>query len=140
MLASLLLLFTMTAHAEEPGKFVILRQNECAPFEGVLFDPVATAEVLNVKVYAKRECEMTLAHELEKKEIEFQLERDKYKIRYDALVEEHKLLVEQKDIEITKLRESLLKQSPRNNWLWAAGGVVVGMAATYGAYKVFNDN
>ena len=140
MLASLLLLFTMTAHAEDPGKFVILRQNECAPFEGVLFDPVATAEVLNVKVYAKRECEMTLAHELEKKEIEFQLERDKYNIRYDALVEEHKLLVEQKDIEITKLRESLLKQSPRNNWLWAAGGVVVGMAATYGAYKVFNDN
>lgn len=140
MFASLLILLTMTAQAEEPGKFIMLRENECAPFEGVLFDPVATAELLDVKVYAKKECDLRLSHEMEKQEIEFQLERDKYNIRYDAIVEEHRLLIEQKDIEITQLRESLLKQSPRNNWLWAAGGVAVGMVATYGAYKVFNDN
>ena len=140
MLASLLLLFTMTARAEDPGKFIMLRQNECAPFEGVLFDPVATAEVLNIKIYAKRQCELTLSNEIEKKEIEFQLERDKYNIRYDALVGEHRLLVEQKDIEIKQLRESLLKQSPRKNWLWAAGGIVIGAATTYGAYRAFNDS
>ena len=68
------------------------------------------------------------------------LERDKLNIRYDALKEEHKLLIEKKDYEITQLRESLIKQSPRNNWLWAAGGVVVGMATTYGAYRMFNDD
>lgn len=134
------MLLTMTAHAEEPGKFIMLRQNECAPFEGVLFDPVATAEVLNIKIYAKRECEITLSYELEKKDIEFQLERDKFNIRYDALVEEHRLLVDQKDLEITQLRESLLKQSPRNNWLWATAGAIVGATATYGAYRAFNDN
>jgi hypothetical protein len=130
----------MAAHAEDPGKFIILRQNECAPFEGVLFDPVATAEILDIKVYAKRECELKLEHELKKKDAGFQLERDKLNIRYDALKEEHKLLIEKKDYEITQLRESLIKQSPRNNWLWAAGGVVVGMATTYGAYRMFNDD
>jgi len=140
MFVSLLMLFTMTAHAEEPGKFIMLRQNECAPFEGVLFNPVATAEILKIKVYAKRECEVKLSYELEKKDIEFQLEKDKYNIRYDALAEEHKLLIVQKDIEITQLRESLLKQSPRNNWLWATAGAIVGAAATYGAYRTFNDN
>ena len=73
------------------------------------------------------------------KEAEFQLERENFNIRYDALREEYELIIQQKDLEITQLRESLLKQSPRNNWWWAAGGAVVGAAATYGAYRAFND-
>ena len=105
------MLVTMAAHADDPGKFIILRQNERTPYEGVLFDPTATAEILNIKVYAKRECDLKLDHAITKKDIEFQ-----------------------------QLRESLLKHSPRNNWLWATAGVIAGASATYGAYKVFNDN
>ena len=140
MIVNILMLVTMAAHADDPGKFIILRQNERTPYEGALFDPTATAEILNIKVYAKRECDLKLDHAITKKDIEFQLETTKFDIRYTALKEEHKLFTEQKDFEIMQLRESLLKHSPRNNWLWATAGVIAGASATYGAYKVFNDN
>ena len=62
-----------------------------------------------------------------------------WEIRYNALDEESALLIQQKDVEIEQLRKSLLRQSPRNNWMWAVGGVAVGIASTYTAYRIFNE-
>ena len=76
--------------------------------------------------FTLEECDLRTTHELDKKEAEFQLERENFNIRYDALREEYELIIQQKDLEITPLRESLLKKSPRNNWWWAAGGDGVG--------------
>ena len=51
-------LWSNTAIAESPGKFTFLGLNQCAPFEGVLFDPPATAFILSeaqastVKLYS----------------------------------------------------------------------------------------
>jgi hypothetical protein len=136
----MLLLFSIEAHAEDAGQFTILGENEEAPFEGVLFDPIATAEILTAKNFATVECDLRLKHEMEKKEAEFELERTNLNIKYDALLEEHNLTIEQKDMEIAQLQESLLKQAPRNNWWWAAGGLVVGVAVTYGAYREFHEH
>ena len=140
MLLSVLLFMSTVAYAEDAGRFTIMGQNEIAPFEGVLFDPIATADILTARSFTLEECDLTVNHELEKKEAEFQLERENFNIRYDALQEEYGLIIEQKDLEITQLRESLLKQSPRNNWWWAAGGVVTGVVITYGAYKTFDGD
>jgi hypothetical protein len=140
MFLSMLLVFTLSAQAEDAGKFMVLRQNACAPFEGVLFDPVATADIINTKVFAEQECDLRLQKTIDTRELEFQLERDNLNIRYDSLKEEYRLIIDKKDLEITQLRESLLKQSPRNNWWWAAGGAVAGVVITYGAYKAFNDD
>ena len=139
MLISMLLFISTMAHAEDVGRFAIVGYNEPAPFEGVLFDPIATADILTARTFTLEECDLRTTYELDKKEAEFQLERENFNIRYDALEEEYNLIIQQKDLEITQLRESLLKQSPRNNWWWAAGGVVVGGAVTYGAYRAFNE-
>ena len=139
MLISMLLFMSTVAHAEDVGRFAIVGYNEPAPFEGVLFDPIATADILTARTFTLEECDLRTTHELDKKEAEFQLERENFNIRYDALEEEYNLIIQQKVLEITQLRESLLKQSPRNNWWWAAGGVVVGGAVTYGAYRAFNE-
>ena len=53
--------------------------------------------------------------------------------------EEYKLIVEQKDVEIVKLQETIKKQSPPNKWWWYAGGIASGVVVTYGAYKAFRD-
>ena len=45
----------------------------------------------------------------------------------------------QKDKEIKALATSLQKTSPRYQWYWFMGGVAVGTAGAYSAYKVFNE-
>tara|TARA_R110000824_G_scaffold32672_2_gene105293 strand:+ start:3616 stop:4029 length:414 start_codon:yes stop_codon:yes gene_type:complete len=135
----MLLLFSVEAHAEEVGRFTILSENQAAPFEGVLFDPIATADILTAKSFTTAECDLRLKHEVEKKETEFKLEKENLIIRHEALIQEYSLVIQNKDLEITQLQESLLKQSPRNNWWWAAGGAVAGIAITYGAYRAFDE-
>ena len=61
------------------------------------------------------------------------------KIEHKSLTDEYDLFIMQKDKEIDSLVNSLRKTSPRNKWLWFAGGLVVGTAATYGAYKAFDE-
>ena len=70
---------------------------------------------------------------------EFQLERQNFQIRLDALTQEYALRIEQKDIEIAALQEAMLKQAPNNKLWWFAGGIAAGVLTTYGAYRVFNE-
>ena len=138
MLLSLLLL-TSVAIAEDPGRFTIMGTNECAQYEGVLFDVSATAEILSRANVRTAECNLRVDTELEKKEIEFQLERENYEIKYTSLKDEYDLVLEQKDLEILSLQEAIEKHSPRNKWVWYAAGAASGIAVTYGAYRAFNN-
>jgi hypothetical protein len=138
MLLSFLLL-TSLATAEDPGKFTIMGTNECARYEGVLFDVNATVEILSRTNFRTAECNLRVDTELEKKEIEFTLERKNYEIKYTSLKDEYDLILEQKDLQIQSLGETIKKHSPRNKWIWYAGGVASGIAVTYGAYRVFNE-
>lgn len=140
MFLSVLLFISTAAFAEDGGRFTFLGESQCAPFEGVLFDPPAVATILVEKTQAQYQCDLEIEYHLDMLSTEFDFERENYNIRYDSLKEEYELIIEQKDIEITQLRESLLKQSPRNNLWWAIGGVVAGSAITYGAYMAFNPD
>ena len=111
MLLKLLLMFSLSANATEPAKFTILEYKAPAPFAGILFDEQAMAKILANYDVAKYLCETN----------------------------EYNLFIMQKDKEINILVDSLKKTSPRYRLLWFTGGVVVGSAATYGAYKVFNE-
>ena len=72
----------------------------------------------------------------EKEEYEFKLENAR--IEHKALTDEYDLFIMQKDREIATLNDALKKTSPRYKWLYFAGGILVGTAASYGAYKVFD--
>ena len=133
-----LFLFSSTALADD-GKFTLLAEEQPAPFAGVLFDPIATANIMTEKDGWKSLCDIEVEYQLDVGGTEFELERKNFNIRYDALDEEYKLIVEQKDVEIVKLQETIKKQSPPNKWAWYAGGIASGVVVTYGAYKVFRD-
>ena len=139
MFLSLLLMFGATADAADVGKFTFLGEQQCAPFEGVLFDPPALAEILARNATANLACQARIEYELSVEAASYELELRNWEIQYSAMHEETSLLIFQKDQEIEKLQKSLLRQSPRNNWLWAAGGVVVGIGSTYAAYRLFNE-
>ena len=133
------LLFSMVAHAGEPPQFAILGENEPAPFEGVLFNKRGIAELLVLPLEYRLECDLEVEYQIDVQATEFQLERQNFQIRLDALTREYDLRIEQKDIEISALQEAMLKQSPNNRLWWFAGGVAAGVGITYAAYRGFNE-
>jgi hypothetical protein len=132
------LLFSMVAHADPP-QFTIVGQDEPAPFEGVLFNKRGIAELLVLPMEYRMECDLEVEYQIDVQATEFQLERQNFEIRLDALTREYDLRIEQKDMEITALQEAMLAQAPTRKWWWFAGGVAAGIATTYGAYRVFNE-
>ena len=123
------------ALAEGP-KFSILAEQEPAPFEGVLFDPEATAAIMSEKEMWQRACDLEVEFQIDQQGTKFNLDIQNAQIRYDSLKEETDLLIEKKDLEIYALKETLRKQSPSNNWLWFAGGTATGVAATVAIINV----
>ena len=125
------LLYSSVAYSEDVGRFSTLATNEPAPFEGVLFDPMATARILAQAELFRSECDIEIEYRIDLQATEFQLERQELNLRLTSLSDEYSLLITQKDLEIAQLQKTIRTQSPRNNWIWAAGGVLLGGVAVY---------
>ena len=139
MFLKFLMLLTMTAGATEPAKFTVLEYKAPAPFAGVLFDENAISKMMADYDIYKYSCDIKMDYQLkiQKEEYEFKLEN--MRIEHKALTDEYDLFIMQKDKEIDLLANALKKTSPRYKWLYFAGGILVGTAASYGAYKAFNE-
>jgi len=140
----LLILLTLsiwsnTVLANDTGTFTFLGLNQCAPFEGVLYDPLANASILMKTQYAKSECDIRLKYELGIQATEYDLQLENLTIRHDALISEYDMRVLSLERETDALATALKKQSKKNPLLWVAIGVAGGMAVTYGAYRVFDE-
>ena len=139
MFLKLLLMLSLSAHATEPAKFTILEYKAPAPFAGVLFDDTAIATVLSDYDIATYACQIKTDYELSRLQEKHRFELENLRIEHKALTEEYDLFIIQKDKEIKLLANALKKTSPRYKWLWFVGGIAVGTAGTYGAYKTFNE-
>ena len=139
MFLNLLLMLTMAVGATEPAKFTVLEYKAPAPFAGVLFDEYAMAQIMADYDILKYSCDIRTDYQLkiQKEEYEFKLEN--MRIEHKALTDEYDLFIMQKDKEIDLLAKALKKTSPRHKWLYFAGGILVGTAASYGAYRAFNE-
>jgi hypothetical protein len=137
-LLNLLFALTLTANADS-AQFTILGYKQCAPFEGVLLNKQATARVLAGYDRFIPACDSRVNYELNKQEEQHRLELETLKIEHKAHTEEYDLFIKHKDKEIQALVKSLKKTSPRNKTWWLIGGVVIGSAATYGAYSLFDE-
>jgi hypothetical protein len=124
------LFFCLPSLAHADPQFTFLGKNQPAPFEGALFNPEATAEILAKSQLVKEEYELQLGYELEKQELNFTLEIDMLNLRISSLEEELKVTVEAKDKEIDALHKLVKSHSPSNNVWWAIGGAAVGVATT----------
>ena len=125
----------MAVGATEPAKFTVLEYKAPAPFAGVLFDEYALGQIMADYDILKYSCDIKTDYQLkiQKEEYEFKLEN--MRIEHKALTDEYDLFIMQKDKEIDLLAKALKKTSPRHKWLYFAGGILVGTAASYGAYK-----
>jgi hypothetical protein len=139
MLLNLLLLFSLSANATEPEKFTFLEYKAPAPFAGVLFDEKAMAKILADYDIYKYSCDIKMDYQLKIQKEEYDFKLENLKIEHRALTDEYDLFIMQKDKEINLLSTALKKTSPRHKWLYFAGGILVGTAASYGAYKAINE-
>lgn len=139
MLLSLLLIFSLTANATEPAKFTILEYKAPAPFAGVLFDEKAMAKMLADYDIYKYSCDIKTDYQLKIQKEEYDFKLENLRIEHKALTNEYDLFIMQKDKEINLLSDALKKTSPRHKWLYFAGGILIGTAASYGAYKAINE-
>ena len=87
----------------------------------------------------KYSCDIQKDYELKIQREEYNFKLENLKIEHKALTDEYDLFIIQKDKEIDLLANALKKTSPRYKWLYFAGGILVGTAASYGAYKAFNE-
>ena len=129
----------MTAGATEPPKFTVLEYKAPAPFAGVLFDEYALSQIMADFDIYKYSCDIRTDYQLDIQKEEYEFKLENMRIEHKALTDEYDLFIMQKDREINILTDSLKKTSPRHKWLYFAGGILVGTAASYGAYKAFND-
>ena len=139
MFLKLLLMLSLSANATEPAKFTVLEYKAPAPFAGVLFDENAISKMMADYDLYKYSCDIQKDYELKILREEYDFKLENLKIENRALTDEYDLFIMQKDKEIDLLANALKKTSPRYKWLYFAGGILVGTAASYGAYKTFNE-
>ena len=129
-------MLTLTANATEPAKFTVLEYNAPAPFAGVLFDEFAMSQIMADFDIYKYSCDIRTDYQLKIQKEEYDFKLENMRIENKALTDEYNLFIMQKDKEINVLTDALKKTSPRHKWLYFAGGILIGTAASYGAYKV----
>lgn len=121
LLISLNLLVSSFAFAKD-GKFTHIDTGEEAPFDGTLFDPVATAKILTNKEFCEEEVELKLNLNYEKLEKEANLKLKILETELNASKEKSKELLLLKDEEIEKLRKQAANQKVDLVPIIAAGG------------------
>ena len=126
------------AYAEDAGQFTFLGVGQCAPFEGTLFDVTATSRILTLEQEFTLGCNSRLEFELGRQRTEFQLELDNQRIGFESAISERDLTIVTQQRQISDMQDALRKLSSNNRWLYAAGGVLTGVALSYAAYEVFN--
>lgn len=137
MFLKFLLMLVMTANATEPAKFTVLEYKKPAPFAGVLFDEKSIAKIMSDFDIYKYSCDIRTEYQLKIQQEEYEFKLENMQIEHDALTKEYDLFIMQKDKEIDLLANALKKTSPRYKWLYFAGGILIGTAGSYTAYKAF---
>ena len=109
------------------GQFTFIKKGTTAPFDGTLFDPVATAKILTEREMAEKDCQ--LKSKFEKDLLNAACKRETDLLNSALTIEKRKnnLIVNAQQEEIETLRK-LAKGS--DNTLWVAIGFVAGAATS----------
>jgi hypothetical protein len=110
MLSRLLLIMFSVAHGQQ-GDFTLLQEGQQAPFEGVLLNPEASAEILSSYDEQQARCALELEYQLDIAGTEFKLREELLQVRLHTIIQ---------------------KQSPQYKWFWFVGGAALGGAVYYG--------
>ena len=131
IILSSLILVSVTGFAQTTtsttGKFTLLKKGVNAPFDGTLFDPVATAKILAERELAEKDCLLKSKYEKDLLNAECKREADLLSSALKIEKRKNNLIVSAQQEEIEALR-NLAKGS--DNTFWTAIGFVAGAATS----------
>ena len=120
-----LLLFSFSSHAQE---IVPLGKGEPSPFDGVLLDAAATAEIIAKNEVTEEQCTAKTQYEVGKATNSCTLKGEIAETSLKIEKETSANLILLKNQEIERLNKKLEKSGTDWGPLWFAGGSVVGVA------------
>lgn len=134
------LLFISNLYAQETEDvYVHIKQNERAPFDGVLLAPSAISTVISTHDSKIATCENDKSKIEETLNTKFNFLEEKCKFDYDLLQKTDLTLLLAKQEEIENLREIAKKQSKNLTPLWIGIGFASGIATTVGIFYVYEQ-
>ena len=131
-----LISFTTSAMASPGGTYQLVKKGDQVEFDGACFDAEATGVIFATVNNAKKQCDLVLDYELRKQKADYDLEIGKLNVRYETLKEQTDQVYAALNKEIEQLQEAALKRPNEYWYLWAAGGVAVGVLGTLGVVWV----
>lgn len=111
------------------GKFSILKKGDTAPIDGILYDPMANAIILSELEDLKEKYKIDLDFKEQDLNIKHKFDLDILRIELNSNKEVSKKIIENKDLEIEKLRKIAINSNDYT-WLYIAGGFVGGVLMT----------
>jgi len=115
---------------DTPPVFTFLKKGDEAPFDGTLFSPSATAEILNETTTSDLRCKLRVDKEVNLVLTNCKKELDLLVNDFKSEIERAQIKITQQDKELDSLRELASKND--YNWLWGVGGVATGILVTVG--------
>jgi hypothetical protein len=135
-LALALIFVPATARAQETpepspgGQVTFIKEGDPAPFDGTLYDQLASAELI-VRLESEEEaCEIEIDRAVGANDVEWQLRYDQLDARYKISTETYDAKVAARDDMLALQDEQLEKLRKPKSELIFAGGVVAGIGLT----------
>ena len=127
--------FVPIASIAQPGKIANLKKNQKAPFDGTLFDIVASADLTVRLENHKQVCEIRLSKTKDLCEAESRLGIKLKIAELESLQQKHRDILKIKNDQIVFLQKTALRDVPwyENNKLWFATGLIMGFAVSIGS-------
>lgn len=118
---------TATAFAEEEPVITSVEEGEPAPFDGVLFNNTAAAEIMAMKERLKEEFLLMLEEQREKDKAHYEYMLKNSQDLLEIVEEENRKLLEIKDEQIHELEKLVLEDEEDLDYLWwGLGGLGLG--------------
>ena len=142
-ITSLILIFSMALlyptsllaqEVDNTPKLTDVKEGDVVPFDGVLFNSTAAAELLANKKFIDLDCKLKIDFKLEKQMARDTLLNESLQISLDAANIKHESIIEIKDNEIGRLNDLVVEVSSTNVEWWVAGGFLAGTVVSLGIF------
>ena len=112
------------------GRFARIMPGQTLSFSAWCFDDLAAARIKSSLEFAIKNCQLRIDRELDKQKAEFNLQLENLQVRLSSVKSSCDDIIKIKDKEIKDLTEAALKRPNDNSYLWASGGIAVGILTT----------
>ena len=118
----------------EKPKVVEVKAGDSIPFDGVLLNPAAAAQMLANQKFLEAECKLKIDFEISKLQAQHDLLYNNLQLNLSSTKEKYTAILDIKDQEIERVNQIALESSSDYSHWWAAGGFLLGAAVALGIF------